>query len=615
MPGSVTPGGKPHSAPESPMGELLVSFRFSPNPNQAHWIHWFPWGETAFAKAQEETKPVLLSVSAVWCYWCHVMDESTYSDPDVARYINQHFIAIRVDNDHRPDINLRYNVGGWPTTALLTGHGGLIGGATYLPPDQLLSMLAEVQRAYQEQKPQLYEQARSLLRQRREHVGRVAADRQVDKSLVDRIARSVAGTYDAHHGGFGSEPKFPNAPVLGFLVHLLRTTGEDFYRVMLEKTLDRMADGEIFDQEEGGFFRHCAKPDWSAAQHEKMLEDNLALARVYLDAYLLLDKEQYRQITCRIIDYMLDHLYNDQVPGFHGSQGAHSDYFALPLISRRGQPSPPVDSSLYVNWNAQAVSLLLDASWMLPRPDLARIALGILETIDAMAHEGRLSHVYTEAGPTEGLAFLTDWAYLLNALLDTYNYTSQERYLERARSVAAELTGRFSDAANSGFFDIVEEKEPLGYLHVREKPLPENVAAALALLKLHRITRDVNYRQLAQGALSAYVEAHRDYGEFAASYAVAVDLFLNSQLEITIEGHPEDATTRAMLLAAAQVSYPHLIIKPLPAADEGARAHLCLDTVCLPPISDPEELAATVSNLISGQESPFENILERFPSA
>ena len=123
----------------------------------AHQINWLPWGEAAFAKAQEENKPVLLSISAVWCYWCHVMDETSYSDPDVARLIEQSFIAIRVDNDHRPDLNSRYNVGGWPTTAFLTGHGGLIGGATYLPPDQFLSMLSELCQAYEEDGAQLYE--------------------------------------------------------------------------------------------------------------------------------------------------------------------------------------------------------------------------------------------------------------------------------------------------------------------------------------------------------------------------------------------------------------------------------------------------------------------------
>ena len=120
----------------------MSDLRFSTNPNDAHLIDWQPWGPAAFAKAQEEDKPVLLSISAVWCYWCHVMDETTYTDPDVQEIIRENFVAVRVDNDHRPDINSRYNVGGWPTTGFLTGHGGLIGGATYLPPDQLISMMA-----------------------------------------------------------------------------------------------------------------------------------------------------------------------------------------------------------------------------------------------------------------------------------------------------------------------------------------------------------------------------------------------------------------------------------------------------------------------------------------
>ena len=150
-------------------------FRFSPNTNLADRIDWHPWGEAAFAKAQAENKPVLLSISAVWCHWCHVMDETSYSDPDVQRVINENFVCIRADNDRRPDLNARYNVGGWPTTAFLTGHGGLMGGATYLPPDQFLAMLGELQRAYREEKSQLYDQARELLNQRQQRAVKVCA--------------------------------------------------------------------------------------------------------------------------------------------------------------------------------------------------------------------------------------------------------------------------------------------------------------------------------------------------------------------------------------------------------------------------------------------------------
>ena len=111
-------------------------------------VAWLPWGHEAFEFAQDNDRPILLSINAVWCYWCHEMDAGAYADPDVIKFVNHHFTPVRVDTDHRPDVNARYNVGGWPTTSFLTPHGGFMAGATYLPPDQLLAMLDEVRRAY-----------------------------------------------------------------------------------------------------------------------------------------------------------------------------------------------------------------------------------------------------------------------------------------------------------------------------------------------------------------------------------------------------------------------------------------------------------------------------------
>ena len=593
----------------------MHDFRFSPNPNQAHLIDWQPWGEMAFAKAQEENKPVLLAISAVWCYWCHVMDETTYSDPDVARLINEHYVAIRVDSDQRPDINARYNVGGWPTTAFLTGHGGLIAGATYLPADQFLAMLTEVQQAYQEDKPRLYDQARELLSRRKEQVGRVKAGPEISESLVDRAARSMAGAYDAANGGFGDEPKFPNAPVLAFLLHLARTTGEDFYRAMLQKTLDRISESSIFDKEEGGFFRHCAKSDWSEAQLEKLLEDNLSLAQVYLQAGLQLQNDEYRQVANRSLDYLLEHLFDQDASAFHGSQGAHSEYFSLPLASRQQSPCPPVDPSCYADTNARAVPLLLDASWKLGRPDLESVAIDILSSLDAAVQNGRLSHVYSEAGPSGEHAFLGDWAQLLNALLAAHGHTGQANYLDRATSVARQMVDQFFDQEHGAFFDIQGDTPAVGYLQVREKPLAENLAAAMGLMLLHQATRNEDYRQLAEATLSAFVETYREHGEFAAGFGLAAHLWLNAPVEVAIEGPPGDASTLAMLRAATRLPYPHLQIKPVLTAGvkPPARAHICLDTVCLPPVVDPGDLEDTVNRMFSTQESPFENIFERLP--
>ncbi len=596
----------------------MTSFRFSPSPNQAHKIEWLLWGPEAFARAQNENKPVLLSISAVWCYWCHIMDETSYSDPDVQQVLADDFIAIRADNDHRPDLNARYNVGGWPTTAFLTAHGGLIGGATYLPPDQFLAMLSELREAYQEDKPQLYDQAGDRLRIYRERIGRISAGEPPEQRMVDRVARRTAGAYDAINGGFGVEPKFPNAPIVQYIAHLYRTTGEGVYGEMLRKTLDAMCGGPLFDSIGGGFFRNSNSSDWSDPQMEKLLEDNVLLARVYLDGGDLLEQDNYRHVAERTVDYILDQLYDDKAHGFRGSQGSNSDYFALPISERQARAAPPVDPSCYVNSNAMAVSLLLDAAWRLQKPALLDTALSVLDLLDAAAETGCLSHVYDANGPESSPSFLTDWANLLIALIDAHAYTRRPRYLERARTVAVELLDRFFDHQNGGFFDTQLDPDSIGHLRVRDKPLPENVAAAVGLLKLQQATGDGNFHQVAETTLSVFTENCHEYGEQAAAYGLAVDLLHNAPVEVTLEGRLDREDTLRMLSAAVRLSCPNLVIKPVPVEDEAypTQAHVCLDTLCLPPVSDPDSLSPTVLDMLSGQSSPFaaspfENIFDR----
>ncbi|MCH7841696.1 MAG: thioredoxin domain-containing protein [Chloroflexi bacterium] len=593
----------------------MSEFRFSPNPNQAQLINWQPWGPAAFAKAQEEDKPILLSISAVWCYWCHVMDETSYSDPEVQDLLNQHFVTVRVDNDHRPDINSRYNVGGWPTTAFLTGHGGLIGGATYLPPDQFIAMISELIEAYTNDRTTLYTQARDLLTRRKEQARRAVAGPDLEESVVDRVSRIVAGSYDAANGGFGNEPKFPNASIVRFVNHLYRTTGEKFYAAMLTKTLDGMLAGQVSDGADGGFFRNCAQADWTQPQHEKILEDNLSLAREFLDAGILLERPRYREAAKQTLEYLLEQLYDPAIPGFRGSQGAHSDYFSISPDQRTEDARPARDPSCYANGNALAVTVLLDAAWKLGDPSLQTTALQVLERLDGMAQTGPFSHVYSEAGPSGAPAFFIDWAWLLTALMQAHGNTATGSYLDRAVAVAQIMVDRFFDQDGGGFFDIEEDPDAIGHLQVREKTLIDNTIAAQALIRLHQATRNEDYRQIAEGTLNAFVETFREQGEFAADYGLAVHLLQNATVEVTIEGHPEDAGCQELLAAAARLPQPNLDIKTVLAADgdDVARAHVCLDTVCLPPVDSPPELAAAVAGLTKQQESPFQDIFQVFP--
>src|SRR3989337_3504589 len=168
------------------MARSDTRFHFSPRPNRAHEVRWRQWGDEAFAEAKAQENPVLLAPSAVWCHWCHVMDETSYSDPGVISYVNEHYVPVRVDNDQRPDINARYNMGGWPTTAFLTPDGEVLAGATYVPPDQMLDLLPKVSVYYQSNKQEVAQKVGEL-RERRAATAAASPGGQLSPAIFDEI--------------------------------------------------------------------------------------------------------------------------------------------------------------------------------------------------------------------------------------------------------------------------------------------------------------------------------------------------------------------------------------------------------------------------------------------
>src|SRR5437868_12615880 len=189
------------------MAEAAEEFHFSPRPNRAAEVNWHTWSKDAFDEARTTGKPILLSISAVWCHWCHVMDETTYSHPSVIDLINREYVPVRVDNDVRPDINQRYNMGGWPTTAFLTASGDILTGATYLPPDQMAGALVRIADYYRESQAEIA--SRVLEARKRAASGVARSAGELDPGLVDLILDAVTSAYDADYGGFGGSPKFP----------------------------------------------------------------------------------------------------------------------------------------------------------------------------------------------------------------------------------------------------------------------------------------------------------------------------------------------------------------------------------------------------------------------
>ena len=216
----------------------------------------------------------------------------------------------------------------------------------------------------------------------------------------------------------------------------------------------------------------------------------------------------------------------------------------------------------------------------------------------------------------EGTDLLCDWSACLNALMDAYNGSPDGgQYLKRAEEAFDQMEKRFFDRARGAYFDIEADDGGVGYMRLREKPLAENVQIVEALLKIHHATGEARYQLRAENVLSAFVDANRDFGEHAATYAVAVDRFLHPPVEITVEGDPEGQDTQRLFLAACRVSHPHVIVKPVTvAAGASALAHVCVDTLCFPPVSQPGALAESVAEALNGPQNPVGSIFENFIS-
>ena len=331
-------------------------------------IQWHEWGPEAFAAAQRENKPMLLDIGAVWCHWCHVMDRESYDDPEIASIVNQHFIAVKVDRDERPDIDSRYQAavqavsgqGGWPLTAFLTPDGKPFYGGTYFPPSDgygrpsFRRVLLSIANAYAEKHGDVVEQAKmveSAIAQSESFAGRSG---RVSAGVIAAIQESAFKMFDPQHGGFGQAPKFPHPSALDLLIERYARTGEKDESVkerdrtgqpelrnVMVTTLEHMARGGVYDQLAGGFHRYSVDERWVVPHFEKMCYDNSELLKNYVHAYQATGEEFFADVARDMIRWMDEWLSDRQRGGFYASQDADismdddGDYFTWTLDEAR----------------------------------------------------------------------------------------------------------------------------------------------------------------------------------------------------------------------------------------------------------------------------------------
>jgi uncharacterized protein YyaL (SSP411 family) len=318
-------------------------------------VRWHPWNDAAFAQAQAEDKPILLDIGAVWCHWCHVMDRESYEDPEIAALINEHFVAVKVDRDERPDVDARYQAavaaisgqGGWPLTAFLTPDGRPYFGGTYIPRDdrygrpgmgRVLIAMAQVWRERREEALETAASTMAAIEHNESFSGRAG---ELTLALVDKIAGSILSQFDPRNGGFGSQPKFPHPAALDLLLDVGLNRGNPQAVQAFSTTLEKMARGGVYDQLAGGFHRYSVDERWRVPHFEKMLYDNTELLRNCLHGFQSLRREDFRVTATEIVSWLDATMSDRECGGFYASQDADinldddGDYFTWTLAEAR----------------------------------------------------------------------------------------------------------------------------------------------------------------------------------------------------------------------------------------------------------------------------------------
>jgi hypothetical protein len=318
-------------------------------------VQWHPWSDAAFAKAQSEDKPILLDIGAVWCHWCHVMDRESYENPEIAAIINEHFVAVKVDRDERPDVDARYQAavsaisgqGGWPLTAFLTPDGRPYFGGSYFPPDdrygrpgfgRVLTTMAQV---WSERRDEALESAASVMAAIEHNESFSSGGGELTLALVDKIAGSILNQFDPRNGGFGSQPKFPHPAALDLLLEVGMNRANQQAVDAFSATLEKMARGGVYDHLAGGFHRYSVDERWRVPHFEKMLYDNTELLRNYLHGYQSLGREDFLLTAGEVVDWLEGTMSDRERGGFYASQDADinldddGDYFTWTLAEAR----------------------------------------------------------------------------------------------------------------------------------------------------------------------------------------------------------------------------------------------------------------------------------------
>ena len=425
-------------------------------------VDWFPWGMEAFEKAKEEDKPIFLSIGYSTCHWCHVMEKESFENEAIARLMNERFINIKVDREERPDLDEVYmnavqvmtGSGGWPMTVFLTPDLLPFHAGTYFPPEdrrgipgfpKILVVVSDYYRSHRDEVEKMEIQIKKALHQ---VVEMIPSQETLSNKVLSKAFDALESQFDPIYGGFGNAPKFPSSMALSFLLRHWKSTGSKKALEMVEKTLEKMAHGGIFDHLGGGFHRYSVDERWLIPHFEKMLYDNALLSRTYFEAYQATKKDPYLRVGEEILIYVLREMKRPE-GGFYSTQDADSegeegkfyvwtrDQIKNALGKEIGTPFCAY-YGVATEGNFEGGASVLNIASTLEK--VSRLYGIPVPELEKVLEEGRRKlHAVREkrVRPGRDEKILTSWnGLMISSFVDGFKMTGNEQYLNGAREAA-----------------------------------------------------------------------------------------------------------------------------------------------------------------------------------
>lgn len=548
------------------------TFRFSPRPHSARLIPWRAWSQAAFDEAQARNRPILLCITTAWSRWSHLMDERAYSDDTVQFLIKTGFVPVRVDAAARPDIDRRYNRGGWPTTAFLTPEGELMAGATYIPVQEMRDFLVELAEEYRKNRDEIREKLGALEEKRREaEESERAEDGVLTPAIPAETMSFIVSAFDRVNGGLGDAPKFTHTEALDFALEWCQHTLDYDLAALVKHSLDIMALSNLFDRADGVFFRFANDAQWENPERECTLEENAALVSLYMEAAHVFREDSFTQTGARVLRFLVEKLCDPATGAFYGGFFAPEDYYGLPAAQRSASAETCVDPVIHARENALAAQAFLDAYRTTQDPAYHDRAAAILSHLWQAMWDPDRGMARNWHGAAYGWGWLPDQTAAARAFAHAYETTGERAYLDRAQAVTSHILRVHHDPATGGFWDSApahvaawgdpDAQALLGLLAQRQEVMADTAAAAEFLIRLWRLTGSEGYRTVAQAALANYAESFRYFGHYGVPYGQAVDRLLRAPVHIVVSGPHNSPAAQALFLQAQRIHTPAQIVQ------------------------------------------------------